>query len=95
MFKNSFCSVPHVFVIIGGTQRLPRLVGIGKAKELIFTAKVITGEEAADIGLVEHSVPQNEKSDAAYEKALEIAKEIAENYPLPHVPNLSEMDNSV
>lgn len=63
-------------VIAGGTQRLPRLVGIGKAKELIFTAKVVTGDEAADIGLVEHVVPQNENSDAAYEKALEIAKEI-------------------
>ena len=38
---------------------------------------MVTGEEAADIGLVEHAVPQNDKSDAAYEKALEIAKEIA------------------
>ena len=62
---------------IGGTQRLPRLVGIGKAKELIFTAKILLGTEAAEIGLVEHVVPQNENSDAAYLKALELAKEIA------------------
>ena len=60
----------------GGTQRLPRLVGIGKAKELIFSAKILTGAEAAEIGLVEQVVPQNDTSDAAYLKAMEIAKEI-------------------
>lgn len=64
------------WLYLGGTQRLPRLVGIGKAKELIFTAKVINGVEAAEIGLVEHVVPQNENGDAAYKKAVEIAKEI-------------------
>lgn len=57
---------------------MPRLVGIGKAKELIFTAKVCSGKEAGDIGLVEHAVPQNEKGDAAYQKALEIAEQIAD-----------------
>ena len=61
----------------GGTQRLPRVVGIGKAKELIFTAKVLSGQEAAIIGLVEEAVPQNSDSDAAYLKALQIAKEIS------------------
>ncbi len=67
-----------VFGKIGGTQRLPRLIGIGKAKELIFTAKICSGEEARDIGLVEHVVTQNKDSDAAYQKALEIAKKIAD-----------------
>lgn len=52
-------------------------MGIGKAKELIFTAKICSGLEAREIGLVEHAVPQNENGDAAYQKALEIAKEIA------------------
>lgn len=62
---------------LGGTQRLPRLVGIGKAKELIYTARVCSGKEAGEIGLVEHTVPQNENGDAAYLKALEIAQQIA------------------
>lgn len=64
--------------ILGGTQRLPRLVGIGKAKELIYTAKICSGIEAGEIGLVEHSVPQNENGDAAYMKTLEIAQQIAD-----------------
>lgn len=64
---------------IGGTQRLSRLVGIGKAKELIFTASVLTGQEAFNVGLVEHVVSQNSTLDAAYEKAQEVAKAIVKN----------------
>lgn len=61
----------------GGTQRLPRLVGMAKAKELIFCAKVVSGKEAQEIGLAEYNVEQNETGDAAYCKAVEIAREIA------------------
>ena len=66
----------------GGTQRLPRVVGPSLAKELIFTARVLSGEEAAEIGLVNHSVPQNEDGDAAYKRAIKLAQEILPNGPV-------------
>lgn len=66
----------------GGTQRLPRIVGASKAKELIFTAAVLNGTEAAEVGLVNYVTPQNENGDAAYHRALELAKKIIPNGPI-------------
>ncbi|MFS0672553.1 enoyl-CoA hydratase [Ornithinibacillus sp. 179-J 7C1 HS] len=62
----------------GGTQRLPRLIGIGKAKQLIYTAKAITAEEAFSIGLVEQLTTEDELLDTA----INIAKTIAKNGPI-------------
>ncbi len=62
----------------GGTQRLPRVVGKAKAKELIFTARRITAEEAERIGLVSEVVPD----EKLLERAMEVAQEIAANGPL-------------
>lgn len=62
-----------------GTQRLPRLVGEGKAKELIFTAKAISAEEALRIGLVNKIV---EHPEELMIEALNMAKAIAKNAPL-------------
>jgi len=66
----------------GGTQRLPRLVGISKAKELILTGRVIDGNKASEIGLVNQSIQQNDKGDAAYQIALQFAQEISKNGPI-------------
>ena len=57
----------------GGTQRLSRLVGIGIAKELIFTAKIIRSDEAMRIGLVNEVVPASELMEAALKLANDIA----------------------
>ena len=61
-----------------GTVRLARLVGMGMAKQLIYTGKAIKADEALRIGLVNAVVPQAELMD----KALEIANQIAVNAPL-------------
>ncbi|XP_072310131.1 methylglutaconyl-CoA hydratase, mitochondrial [Eucyclogobius newberryi] len=66
----------------GGTQRLPRAIGVSLAKELIFAAKVVDGTEACRLGLVNHSVEQNESGDAAYLRALELAREINPQGPI-------------
>ncbi len=62
----------------GGTRRLPRLVGVAKAKELILTGKVIEGKEAQAIGLVNAVV----KDDELMKRAEEIANLIAQKSPL-------------
>ncbi|XP_054842068.1 methylglutaconyl-CoA hydratase, mitochondrial isoform X3 [Eublepharis macularius] len=59
----------------GGTQRLPRTIGVSLAKELIFSARVVDGDEAKSIGLISHVVEQNEEGDAAYRRALVLARE--------------------
>lgn len=66
----------------GGSQRLPRLVGIGLAKELIFTGRQIEGTQAFQIGLVNEAVPQNAEGNSAYKKALELAHEILPQAPV-------------
>ena len=57
----------------GGTQRMPRLIGPGKAKELIFTGRRVGAEEALAIGLVERVHPHEELLDRAVALAAEMA----------------------
>jgi enoyl-CoA hydratase len=56
----------------GGTQRLPRLVGRGRAKELIFTGKMVDAKTAEGLGLLTKVVPPGELKSAANELAKEL-----------------------
>ena len=80
--KNASFALPEVkrglIPGLGGTQRLSRRIGIGKAKELIFTGKAISADEAFSFGLANHIVDNNK----LIEKSISIAKEIVENAPL-------------
>ncbi|WP_077610876.1 enoyl-CoA hydratase-related protein [Clostridium sp. Marseille-P2415] len=58
----------------GGTQRLERIIGVGMAKQMIYTARNIKAEEAYRIGLVNAVYPQEELLGAARKMAEEIAK---------------------
>ena len=62
-------------ILAGGTQRLPRIVGVSKAMELILTAKTIKADEAKAIGLVSEVYPAEELMD----KAMELANAICAN----------------
>ncbi len=58
----------------GGTQRLPRLIGVAKAKELIFTGAIISAAEALKVGLVNKTVPAGQELRAARDMAHTIAQ---------------------
>jgi len=62
----------------GGTQRLPRLIGAGRAKDLILTGRRVNAAEAFAIGLVHRLAPEGR----LMEVALGVAEQIAENAPL-------------
>ena len=57
----------------GGTQRLPRLIGPAKAKDLIYTGRFVDAQEALEIGLVDVVVP----AEQVYDTALAMAKKFA------------------
>ena len=76
--ENAIFGQPEVGLGItpgfGGTQRLARIVGIGMAKQMIFTGENIKAEEALRIGLVNAVYPKNELLNEAKKLALSIAK---------------------
>jgi enoyl-CoA hydratase/carnithine racemase len=58
----------------GGTQRLPRLIGPARAKEIIFSGRQVRAPEALDIGLVNRVVPADDVLDQALEWAGQLAR---------------------
>ncbi|MCS3485047.1 enoyl-CoA hydratase-related protein [Bacillus altitudinis] len=62
----------------GGTQRLSRLIGPGKAKEMIFTGTSLRAEEAVQIGLIERI----STADSLMNDAITLAKQITKNAPI-------------
>ena len=80
--ENAVLGLPEVSLGIipgyGGTQRLPRLVGPGRALELILSGRRIKAEEAERIGLVNRVVPREQLLD----EALRLAQSILKNGPL-------------
>jgi enoyl-CoA hydratase/carnithine racemase len=67
-----------IFPGAGGALRLPRIVGSGTARDLLFTGRRLTAEEAFRLGLIDRLVPGN----SVLESAAELADSIAENAPL-------------
>jgi enoyl-CoA hydratase len=76
--ENAMFGLPEITLGIipgfGGTQRLPRLIGSNRAKELIFTGKMIPAAEAEAIGLVNRVLPQASLMEDAMKTARSIAK---------------------
>jgi enoyl-CoA hydratase len=78
MAENARVGLPEVTLGIfpgyGGTQRLPRIIPAGKAKELIFTGSVIDAAEAYRTGIADHLTPPGEALNRAREVADKILK---------------------
>ena len=58
----------------GGTQRLPRLVGSSRAKEIVMTGRQVKSDEALRIGLVDEVVPNDQLHERAFALAAEVAR---------------------
>ena len=75
----------------GGTQRLPRLIGMGRAKILIFTGEHISAQKALECGLVDEVVPQSELDKTVNE----LAEKMSCNSPIALHMAKSAMNNGI
>lgn len=80
--EEAFLGAPEVNLAImpgdGGTQRLPRVIGFGRAMEMVLTAEHVDAKEAYRIGLVNRVVPRAELMDAS----IKLAQKIASKAPI-------------
>ncbi|MBI1798411.1 MAG: enoyl-CoA hydratase/isomerase family protein [Candidatus Eisenbacteria bacterium] len=80
--ENAVLGLPEVSLGIipgyGGTQRLPRLIGMGRALEMILTGRRVKADEAAALGLVNRVVPREQLLD----EAVKLAETMLKNGPL-------------
>ncbi len=67
------CLQGHVFPYDGATQRLPRLVGPGMARDMLLTGRVLSAHEALETGLVNRVVPKQDLAKVASELAESVA----------------------
>lgn len=76
--ENAVFSLPEItFGVIpdfGSTQRLPRIIGIGMAKEMVMTGRRINAQEALRLGLINHIYPKDQLMPEAKKLAEELAK---------------------
>jgi enoyl-CoA hydratase len=73
-YMGVYCRRWGVPLIDGGTVRLPRIVGMGRAMEIILTGRKVPADEALRIGACEHVVPQGQSREFAEAMAHEIAR---------------------
>jgi enoyl-CoA hydratase len=73
-YMGVYCRRWGVPLVDGGTVRLPRIVGQGRALEIIMTGRKVEAEECLRIGLCEKLVPRGEARKAAEEMAQEITR---------------------
>lgn len=92
---NAKLGLPEILLGIipgaGGTQRLPRLVGPAKAKELILTGRFVGADEAERIGLVNRVVAPDE----VYTAAVELAEQLARGAALAQRAALEAIDRGI
>jgi len=92
---NAKLGLPEILLGIipgaGGTQRLPRLVGVSRAKDLILTGRFVDAAEAHQMGLVDRVVAP----DDVYDEAVAWAQRLAEGAPLAQRAALEAIDRGI
>jgi 3-hydroxypropionyl-coenzyme A dehydratase len=97
--ENAKIGQPEVTIGIppgwGGSQRLWRIIGPAKAKELIFTGKMISAREANDIGLVNHFVSITDEDKSKLDPSIDQNNEKEKNTALSKILNNKLLEHSI